>query len=406
MKMLKSQVVSIALSHPECGMKMPIAWITLAVQIALHVEKGKFILTKNELKEINQDDTSMKLDERQLEIFLNIQNGLGKIIYFNVNKLDKYIIINPLCLIQVLKSIVTIREYWPNGPDFSATLRELRSKGIISKVNLIEIWRQEEFKNILPFKDFMINILCHLDILVEQKRYDIDIADQVVDSYFVPSMITTPCKSAWVAEMTSIDKSSCLIYNFDEYIIPTGFSFRILSSCICMWNLKRIEDKIQLFAGCAVFEINQSHDLILFIEKKQILIYLVHGTEKSKILRDVATTIQECLTVSIRKVSELLHSSARTSTSNKKFEIPFTFQLRSTCGCNVDLKNKEIKGAAEDFWKCSKHKVNVDIKQMAIWFPQQVHFLDHFSSPDPNGQSEPFSSLSVHRRLTSSVAIR
>ncbi|VDI66942.1 Hypothetical predicted protein [Mytilus galloprovincialis] len=203
MRMVKDQIVSIAFSHPKWGEQMPVAWITLELQIALRVEKDEFVLTKDALIAINTHETSVPLNEQALQTFLKIQNSLGKIIYFNVKKLNNYIIINPLCLIQVLKSIVTIREHWPSGPDFSRTLLELSCKGIISKENIFQIWQQPEFSNLLPYKDFMIEILCHLDILVEQKRYDIDTDDQVIERYLVPSMITTPCDLWQCSEHTT-----------------------------------------------------------------------------------------------------------------------------------------------------------------------------------------------------------
>ncbi|XP_052070156.1 uncharacterized protein LOC127708967 isoform X2 [Mytilus californianus] len=368
MRMVKDQIVSIAFSHPKWGEPMPVAWITLELQIALRVEKGEFVLTKDALIAINTHETSVTLNEQALETFLKIQNSLGKIIYFNVKKLNKYIIINPLCLIQVLKSIVTIREHWPSGPDFSRTLLELSSKGIISKKNIFQIWQQPEFCNILPYKDFMIDILCHLDILVAQKRYDNDTDDQVIERYLVPSMITTPCKSEWIPEMISNEKSLCLIYNFEEDIIPTGLSYRILSSCLCIWDLKIIRAELQLFAGCAMFGINQNHDLILIIKKKQIIIYLVHAFGKSCIVRDVATSTQECLSVSIKKISDILNSAAGTSTSEMN-DMPFKFQVKASCGCYVDYV--KLKNASGDFWQCSQHETSTDINQMTIWFAKE-----------------------------------
>jgi hypothetical protein len=57
--------------------------------------------------------------------------------------------------------------------------------GEIAKKDLLKLWGQEEFNQHMPnndFKDFTIQVLVHLDILVEPKRYSQD-QKSIVQSY-------------------------------------------------------------------------------------------------------------------------------------------------------------------------------------------------------------------------------
>ncbi|CAG2199579.1 unnamed protein product [Mytilus edulis] len=89
MRMVKDQIVSIAFSHPKWGEQMPVAWITLELQIALRVEKDEFVLTKDALIAINTHETSVPLNEQALQTFLKIQNSLGKNYLFQCEKVKQ-----------------------------------------------------------------------------------------------------------------------------------------------------------------------------------------------------------------------------------------------------------------------------------------------------------------------------
>lgn len=243
----------------------------------MRAEKGEFILSKEDLKNINESETHMPLQEKDFDNFLFIQAALGKIVYFNVQRLSEWIIINPLCLIQILKSIVTIEQFWKEG-SLNDVFMQLNVTGILSKSDLVSIWSQNDYELFLPHIDYIIELLCHLDILVKQTRYDQENAIDT-NTYFVPCMMTTPVSSSLIDSQCSC--SECLVYKFEESLIPSGVSYRILSSCLSMWNVKQEGSVPHLYAGFAVFVLND-REVTVTIQADKIFVYISNKNFKKK----------------------------------------------------------------------------------------------------------------------------
>jgi hypothetical protein len=63
--------------------------------------------------------------------------------------------------------------------------------GEIAKKDLLKLWSQEEFHQHMPnneFKEFIIQVLVHLDIPVEPNRYSQE-QKSIVQSYLVPCIV-------------------------------------------------------------------------------------------------------------------------------------------------------------------------------------------------------------------------
>jgi hypothetical protein len=75
---------------------------------------------------------------------------------------------------------------WPKDEELKGILETLRETGEITNKNLLKLWSQEKFHQHMPngdFKEFIIQILVHLDILGEPKHYEPE------ESYLVPCMV-------------------------------------------------------------------------------------------------------------------------------------------------------------------------------------------------------------------------
>jgi hypothetical protein len=69
---------------------------------------------------------------------------------------------------------ITDEHFWPQDKSLRDILLTMINTGEIAKKGLLKLWSQEEFHQHMPnneFKEFMIQVLVHLDILVEPKRY-------------------------------------------------------------------------------------------------------------------------------------------------------------------------------------------------------------------------------------------
>ncbi|VDI73904.1 Hypothetical predicted protein [Mytilus galloprovincialis] len=104
---LKKAITELTFDHPCWGERMPNAWVPLELEIAELVAAGKQILSLDEVEELNAISKVSVLDLEQLPHFLHFQHSLGKIVYFDTQHLRDYVIINPLLMVEVMRSFVT-----------------------------------------------------------------------------------------------------------------------------------------------------------------------------------------------------------------------------------------------------------------------------------------------------------
>jgi hypothetical protein len=64
-------------------------------------------------------------------------------------------------------------------------------QGVIQKSDLFSLWVRKEFSKIHTYKEYVFDMLVQLDILSEQRRYDLTTGSRLpVEDYFVPCMVT------------------------------------------------------------------------------------------------------------------------------------------------------------------------------------------------------------------------
>ncbi|CAG2232219.1 unnamed protein product [Mytilus edulis] len=211
---LRKTIVDVAFSHPRWGELMPTVCVPLDIQLMQRAEEGMKIMSIKEIEEINSANGVMVLTQSQLTTFLKIQHALGKYIYFNEGPLNKYAVIDPTYLVEVLRSVVTEEEFWPKTEDIRNIYVILRDKGILTKADLLKLWEQEEYRSLEGYKDYMIKMLIHLDILIEPRSSflsEIQVPENEI-FYLVPCMIKQPAKRPNI----KVDSSIYLAYAFNE----------------------------------------------------------------------------------------------------------------------------------------------------------------------------------------------
>ncbi|CAG2230958.1 unnamed protein product [Mytilus edulis] len=110
---LKKAITELTFDHPCWGEDMPNACVPLELEIAEMVAAGRKIMSLEELEELNSISKVSVLDLEQLHHFLHFQHSLGKLIYFDTRQLQDYVIINPLLMVEVMRSFVTDVGFWP-----------------------------------------------------------------------------------------------------------------------------------------------------------------------------------------------------------------------------------------------------------------------------------------------------
>jgi hypothetical protein len=98
------------------------------------------------------------------------------------------IIVQPQSLVNILNSFISDELFWPKDEELRGILCTLSNTGKIAKQDLLKLWSQEKFHQHMPnddFKEFIIQVLVRLDILVEPRHYRQE-KESKVQSYLVP----------------------------------------------------------------------------------------------------------------------------------------------------------------------------------------------------------------------------
>jgi hypothetical protein len=371
---LKSKLVEVAFeSWGKQGKRMPMAWVPLELQMSeLRLHNNMNIISKEELRTLNQRNEDLALTVQQIECFLNVQHSLGKILYFDQHGLDNFIVVQPQSLVNILRSFITDELFWPKNEELRGILCTLTNTGKIAKPDLLKLWSQEKFHQHMPnddFKEFIIQVLVHLDILVESRHY-IQEKESKVQSYLVPCIVKRrlPVTDFYVK---SADKMICLSYTLLKSSIPAALSFKLIGAAMNVWPLKETPEGICLYHQAAILCIDGSNELHLLVEDSKVFVYLINKFAKRSIPPNIASTVQECLTLTMTKVLEFYHKSFGKALSTSEVSKAFEIELGEWCtsgGCCY-ISVPEVKEGRE--WICKNNKKH-DTKYPLYWIFDKV----------------------------------
>ncbi|CAC5412533.1 unnamed protein product [Mytilus coruscus] len=360
---LKKQLVEVALDHPRCGELMPTKFVPLELQLAKKGEDKQKIVTIDELKGMNNQNEIMALDNDELKLFLKVNHALGKLIFFDEAGLRDKVIIDPVFLVDVLRSIVTEEQFWPQH--LLQIFKALKESGKLLKKDLYEIWKQECFQTILKHKEYMVEMLVHLDIICRQKD------DTNESDYFlIPCMIST--KREDNTHML-FDRSIHLAYTFKDEVVPPAILYRFIATFITIWKLQISKDaNLMLFTDSADVSIDKEHEMRFDLQRNKLIITLSHKTSHTSIVSTIASTAQECLTHAITQISNFYFSV--TDDSDCTIYLPFTIQIGIVCGTDLCFFDHTVSSKGE--WICPYHKRKHKTDVVSRWFSDKLPTKD------------------------------
>ena len=104
---LRACISTTITENTQWGQRVPKQFPILEMMFAALVEEGTTIISLEDAELMNTQIGVKPLSTTKLGLFLGVQNICGKMTYIDDPKLRNYIVIDPTCLIDVLKSIVT-----------------------------------------------------------------------------------------------------------------------------------------------------------------------------------------------------------------------------------------------------------------------------------------------------------
>jgi hypothetical protein len=203
-------------------------------------------------------------------------------------------------------------------------------------------------------KAFIIQVLVHLDILVEPKHYRQE-PEYTAPSYLVPCIVT---RKPPETDIKSADNTICLSYTLVESSIPAALSFKLIGAAINIWPLKKTKDGICLYHQAAILRIDGSNDLHILLEDDKVFVYLINKKGKGIIPPNIASVVRECLTFTMIKVLEFFHKSFGKSLSTSEVSKTFKIKVGEWCtsggGCYISVPEVKKKTT----WICKNSRTH------------------------------------------------
>ncbi|VDI49475.1 Hypothetical predicted protein [Mytilus galloprovincialis] len=353
---MKDTLVDIAFQQSTWGQQMPIVWVPLDLQISDMRADGVKLITKERLLEINKSNNEFALNERRVDDFLLVQHSIGKLLYFDEPALRDFIVIQPTAMVNILRAFITDIMFWPEKGPVRNILEHLSSTGVLKKTDLFTLWSQPAFKEILTdvkTKEYVVQVLLHLDILIEPKRYTEK--DTAADLFLVPCIVKEKIPQKMHRNVTD-DRTICIAYHLKETVVPSALSFKLIGAAISIWPLKVEDSRFCLFFQAAIMDADKRNELQIHVEGQRIIAYLNNDVSKQLISPDLATTTQECLTLALGRILQFYRRCFGKQSHHLMSDL-FDIEVGEICNgktCLIPLS--EAKKKAQ--WRCENGKIH------------------------------------------------
>ncbi|XP_071148783.1 uncharacterized protein [Mytilus edulis] len=369
MKKITNVIRSESEKQPTWGEPLPKCFITLELEFASLIKRNIPLITLEHLNGINSAQSIRPLSNTELKVFLKFQHSIGKILYFDEEKLNTHVILSPTFLIDAFKSIVTDRKNCEGDTERVKFWEIMGETGVVSKKAIQQIWKKKQYREFYKNKDYLLDVMTHLDILVEPTRYDSNHTRIPAEFYYVASMVRANDDSGYLQSADLEHKSIAIVFQSSSLMIPPALSFRFLSNCLSVWAVKKFgqNNKTMLFYRSGVFTIDAALDMFILCEDDRIIVRLVHAHSNTLIARDIASSINDCLTSALEKISQLY---IRIS-SNQNHTSDAFFITNICCNSPINPCILEVNKLAQKgiIWKCPSHGIEHQTHTLTSWFP-------------------------------------
>ena len=372
---LKTKLVEVAFRQKSWGKRMPMAWVPLDLQLSEMRSQNKTLISKEDLTALNRSNEDLALTDTQIEHFLKSQHSLGKILYFDQHGLEKFIIVQPQSLVNILRSFITDEHFWPDDESLRDILHTMINTGEIAKEDLLKLWSEKEVHQHMPnneFKEFIMQVLVHLDILVEPKCYSQE-QKYIAQSYLVPCIVKRKLPVTDLYYKSAENKMICLSYQLLKSSIPAALSFKLIGAAMNVWPLKETKEGVCLYHQAAILCIDQTNELHISVKDNKIIIYLINKDTTRFISPNIASIVQECLTLTMKNVLEFYHKSFGKSLSTSEVSNLLETEVGEWCetgACYISVQ--EVKPKQE--WRCKNNKIH-KTKFPLFWINDKVSLM-------------------------------
>ena len=288
--LIRGTIIQQGLLYPEFGETIPKNWYQLQGLIEEMREKGIRIIPYNTLKEANAT-LENPLSLKELELFVVFQHNSGNLLHFKDPHLIHLVVMDPTLIIDATKSIITCQAFaldvwgkreWDN----------IVGSGKVEKSYIRKVWRKRSKKVLHKHREYLMNVMEKLDIVVHPKVYD--------DGFVVEvSFVLIPCMLQ--AQAMEIATGQCegdiqFRLSFNDVMLPAVYN-RLVASCLALWSVEG-----QLYDGYAALRSGPQHILIIARESNSIALSIRNKDDPTKVDVYLARSLQLYVSQTIQRI--------------------------------------------------------------------------------------------------------
>ncbi|KAL3855774.1 hypothetical protein ACJMK2_014974, partial [Sinanodonta woodiana] len=202
---LKGLITDLARKQPFWGEEVPARWLPLEQTIMALKDSGVKVVLFELVKEMNQSGSVQIQSEKELDLFLRFQHEKGTIIYFSANGLKDKIVLDPIWLIDALKTIITAKMFiYRNNPAITGKWDEFEKNGKLTPELIGAVWTKESNSDFHENKEHILPLMEKLNIIAKPRSFN-ERGDEVkAENYYIVPCMLSQCPRSEVECIDSL----------------------------------------------------------------------------------------------------------------------------------------------------------------------------------------------------------
>ncbi|KAK3590784.1 hypothetical protein CHS0354_038722 [Potamilus streckersoni] len=366
---LKRRILELAKEQRHWGEERPARWIPLEQAIMTLKVSGVKVAPLSLVQEINRSG-SVRIDNKELDLFLRFQHEIGTVLYFSVEGLREKIMLDPQWIIDALKSLITAEDFIRQKPLITRKWYEFKDKGKLTYELLDVIWSKEKSPEFHDNKDYLLLLMEKLNIVARPKSYSQDGKQVKVENYFLaPCMLREATPMAVISPLPQphMESSSVLCFAFVENFLPSPIFHRLLAASVAHWPIAKNKNSDDLiYCGCCVFDIDLHHRLTVFFREHVIFARVTRmGTTGEVPSVKLCIEVREFITVTLTNVIGYLGQSLR-------FDLFIRCPLSDGYSVNCLIPVADLKGNIDVPCHCQDNgHMIISSEMLKFWFQEE-----------------------------------
>jgi hypothetical protein len=167
--------------------------------------------------------------------------------------------------------------------------------------------------------------------------------------------------------------------------MPAALSFKLIGAAMNVWPLKETSEGVCLYHQAAILCIDRVNELHISVKDNKIIIYLINKDKKGFISPNIASTVQECLTLAMKNVLEFYHKNFGKSLSTSEVSNLFEIEVGEWCDTGACYESvPPVKTMLE--WRCKNKKTHTQFPLLWIFDKVSLIFINLYYYVPPSNE--------------------